>query len=415
MKTVGRLLLVAGVMLAGMCAAVIAVNLIPNQRIMRHVGFSTSRTNQALSQLSPQEWVDYWDECLAATVGSGDKAEQLSLVRRSFLSPVIGNCVEVQEYLNGKADQGFNYWRFWHGYQILSRPLLYIATLYELHYFVVILFVLSGAFFASQVARFSGRCSWALLIAFFCVPILPQVAIISDAVLWIIAFSIGGWILLPSTNGAREREGLYAWFLVLGMLCSFLGFLTVPLITLTVPLLGLYWKGEFGADNQKLTVRSIFLLSIVWLAGYSLCWATKWAIVGAIGERGVIAEISRVIQHRIGMEGGPLGDTGGELSVSAARSIIINARACWYGWLVVMGLAIARIRPIAAALQSIKEWSFSTAAVPLALFAMPLVWLSVLQQHSIWHFWYVARIYFTSFAMMLAMILAPPMRSGVEA
>jgi hypothetical protein len=374
---------------------------------MRHVRFSISRTNHVLSQLAPQEWVDYWDECLAATIGLGHNAEQLSLVRRSFLSPVIGNCVQFQEYVDGGTNVGWNYWRFWHGYQILSRPLLYIGTLYELHYFAVILFVLSGAFFASQVSRFSSSCAWALLIAFFCVPVLPQMAIISDAVLWVIAFSIGGWLLLPSTNRAGERDSLYVCFLVSGMLCSFCGFLTVPLITLTVPLVGLYWKGEFGADNEKLTVRSIIILSVVWLAGYSLCWAAKWAIAGAVGERGVIAEISQVIQHRIGIGGGPLGDTGGDLSVSATRSIVATARTCWYGWLIVIGLAIARTRQLVAAMLSKKRWSFSSVAVPLVLFGMPIVWLAVLQQHSIWHAWFVARIYFTSFAIMLAVILTP--------
>ena len=191
------------------------------------------------------------------------------------------------------------------------------------------------------------------------------------------------------------------------MLCSFFDLLTVPLVTLTVPLLGLYWKGEFDEDSEKLTVRSIFILSVIWLAGYSICWATKWAIVGVIGERGVITQISEVIQHRIGIGSGPLGDFGKELKVTAARSIMINAWVCRSGWLIVSSLAIIRIRPLVAAIRSNKKWGFSAVAVPLVLFGMPMVWLAVVEQHSISHAWFVAGIYFTSFAIMLAWILAP--------
>jgi hypothetical protein len=405
MKTLGHLLLVAGFMLAGMCGALVVVNLIPNDRLLSHVRSSISRTNYESSQLGLGRGVDFYSECIAATVGLGPGAEQLPLVSRSFLSPVIGSCDEFQEYVNGKTNKGFNYWRYWHGYQILSRPLLYIFTLYGVHYVLTLLFLLSAAFFASQVARL---CGWSLVIAFFCVPIGAQVAIIPHSMIWIIAFSISGWLLLPSTNSAKEGHSPYVWFLVLGMLCCFFDLLTVPLVTLTLPLLGLYWKGEFDGDNQKLTLHSICILSALWLAGYSICWATKWAIASVIGERGVITAISNVIQYRLGIGSGPLGDA----SVTAARSIIINARACWYGWLIVSGLAITRIRPLAAAMLSKKEWSLSAVLVPLVLFGMPMLWLAVVEQHSVWHSWFVARIYFTSFAIMLSAILAPQIRPG---
>lgn len=45
------------------------------------------------------------------------------------------------------------------------------------------------------------------------------------------------------------------------------------------------------------------------------------------------------------------------------------------------------------------------------LFAMPFAWLAVVEQHSIWHAWFVSRIYFTSFALVIAGILALPRRA----
>jgi hypothetical protein len=413
MKTLGYLLFVAGFTLAGMCAALVLVNLIPNDRLLSHIRSSISVTNYQQSQLGLGR-VGFFDECIAATVGLGHRAEQLPLVIRSFLSPVIGNCESFQEFINGKTNEGYNYWRYWHGYQILSRPLLYRFTLSGVHYILFALLLLSGVFFASQVSRFSSSCSWSLVIAFLCVPIVDQIAILPYAMVWTIAFSVGGLLLLPSTSSTKKGRNPYVWFLVLGMLCCFFDLFTVPLVTLTVPLLGLYWKGEFS-EGEKLTVRSICLLSVMWLAGYSICWATKWLIVFMIYGRGAMTDLANVIQHRIGLGRGPMGDNGEYLKVTALRSILINAKVCWYGWVIVSGLAIARIRPLAIAMSSIKQWSYSAIAVPLVLFGMPVVWLAVIEQHSIWHSWFVAQIYFTSFAIMIALILVPRLRSGGEA
>ena len=421
LKTVGHLLLVAGLTLAAMCAALVVVNLIPNDRLLSHVRSSISEKNFLPSQLGIGQ-VDFWDECVGATLGLGHGADQMSIVRRSFLSPVIGNCDEFQKYARGEMwvplrsetgealtppnNLGFNYWRYWHGYQILTRPLLYCVKLYRLHYVLFVLFLLSGVFFVSQVSRFSGTCTWSLVIAFFCVPLVNQIPIMTHTMIWVVAFSIGGWLLLPSASGAKARRDLYAWFLLLGMLCSFVDLFTVPLVTLTVPLLGLYWKGKFDADSPKLTVRNILTLSAIWLAGYSFCWATKWVIACMIGGAGAITDLTGIIERRIGIGSSPLGDEGQAFSVSPARSIFVNARVCWYGLMIVTGLAAARIGPLSKAILSRKNWDLRAIAVPLVLFGMPVVWLAVVEQHSIWHAWYVSRIYFSSFAIVIAFILA---------
>ena len=108
MKTVRHLLFVAAFTLAGMCAALVVVNLVPNDRLLSHLRSSISRTNYQSSQLGLGK-VDFFSECIAATVGLGHSADQLPLVTRSFLSPVIGNCDEFQEFINGKTNEGFNY------------------------------------------------------------------------------------------------------------------------------------------------------------------------------------------------------------------------------------------------------------------------------------------------------------------
>jgi hypothetical protein len=191
------------------------------------------------------------------------------------------------------------------------------------------------------------------------------------------------------------------------MLCCFFDLLTVPLLTLTVPLLALYWRGIFDRESRKLTLADLCILSAVWLAGYAVCWLTKWAIVAVATNEPVIRDVADVIRRRIGIGSGPLGDGGQPLEVSAARAIFLNAKVCWYGWLIVALLAIVRIRPLAAALASARRAGWRGVAVPLALFSMPFAWLAVVQQHSIWHAWFVARIYFTSFALLFALILVP--------
>ena len=412
--TTGSLLLIGVLLLLSMCCTVVLVNAIPNSRILKHVFSSASPVDYQPSQLGSgmidefTGMVDYYDECVASTVGLGPQADEEHLVARSFLSPDIGSCSQLQSYRRGHYE-GMNYWRFWHGYQVFLRPLLFFFQLQQIRFLSFAAFVCLAAFFVCQVARFNASCGLAIVLALLCIPAASQISLFPLMMVWVVPFSLGGWLLLRSP-AADERLLRKAAFLAAGMLCCFLNFLTVPLLSLTIPLLALYWKGEFDADSSKLTLRELLVLSALWLTGYAACWASKWILTAILLNGGVVTDqLGAVIRYRLGM--GP--DPNGSLPrpVSPARSVFKNVRSCWSGCLIVVALAIIRFRPLLSAARSRKRVNIAAVAVPLVLFTMPVAWLLALEEHSILHAWFVSQIYFTSFALLLAMILRTP-RSG---
>jgi hypothetical protein len=353
--------------------------------------------------------VDYFDECIAATVGLGPQADGESLIARSFLSPDIGSCSAFHDYRNGRYE-GQNYWRFWHGYQIFLRPLLFFFDLGQIRFISFAAFVCLAGFFVLRIARFSQVCAAATIAALLCVPAANQVALFPHMAIWAMSFSMSAWLLRPSSPADSEIRTRVV-FLGSGMLCSFLSFFIVPLLSLTIPLLALYWKGEFAPGNNRLTLRGISILSTIWLTGYATCWASKWILAACLLGGGAVTEqLSAVMRYRLGTGPGPA--DAPHLSISPVRSILLNVRACWYGCWIVGALLIVRFRPLLRAARSWKHRTIAGFAVPGTLFAMPIAWLLVVEEHSILHAWFVGQIYFTSFALLIAALLHPSTKNG---
>ena len=70
-----------------MILSVLAVNLIPNDPILRNLRLSLPSENYSV--LFGSSPTDQWAECNEATVGIN---YELRLIERSLLSPVLGNC-----------------------------------------------------------------------------------------------------------------------------------------------------------------------------------------------------------------------------------------------------------------------------------------------------------------------------------
>ena len=96
---------------------------------------------------------DQFTECIAATVGIDPKTSELGLIERSLLSPVLGNCDDSWQFLKtgilytGINRKGrFNYWRYWHGSQIIMRPALAMTSVLNVRALMFFLFTSSFMF-----------------------------------------------------------------------------------------------------------------------------------------------------------------------------------------------------------------------------------------------------------------------------
>lgn len=183
---------------------------------------------------------------------------------------------------NGEVEPDAIYERYWHGYLVFTRPALLALTYPQLR---VLNAVLLGALLIAALVMMRRRLGWGA-------PVSLQVALLVIAApvlvynlqfvgVFYVAFAgvvAAMWLMGGGERTRRSPDSFdLELFLTLGILASFIDYLTVPVITLGIPLLVLM-ASEVSAGPRAL-VRRALRGGLSWAAGYALFWSSKWAIV----------------------------------------------------------------------------------------------------------------------------------------
>ena len=385
--------------------ATILAEMIPNPPIQSHV-VSSLPSQEYITSPTGFGQLDMWTECNAVTIGLPPIPGTTPL-KRAILAPTYGNCENSAKGLNDSLG-GFYYWRFWHGYQIITRPILYFGSIELLRQIGSILFTLSFVAFLMIVAREVGTLhALALAGAIICVPMYSQSILISHGLDWIIAFIGGSYILVQRQSlGLDNRKSISSLFMVAGMLTSYFSYLTNPVITLSLPLLAFWWKAPKEQTHQFAQLKSFIAMALYWSAGYFGFWAVKWLLVMVyMRPADVLHGIFAVIAFR--MDGKiPWNDNLTPSYYETITAIWSQTRfipeyigVCW--------------------MVSISTWwknhgynsLFSSADRSLSgifVFLIPFLWFVVAKQHSVWHAWFVSPIIVPSLTMLGCVLLPMP-------
>jgi hypothetical protein len=404
-STAARLTGIFVAAIAIMCVLLIAANSIPNRPIADNV--RRSLVFHDFQQSPTGAHLDEFTECVAASVGlfSG---RNINSIADAFLSPATWGCSRLKDQLEGKPGQILNYWRFWHGYQVISRPLLSLISLRALCILVFVSFCVSVFVFYETIrARIGPTHAVFALAALLCVSIqiYSSVYLISHAVVWLPAFLGAAWVLRTKyIETEASNETLLVIFLILGMATSFLGFMTTPIVTLTIPLLVLYWVGrDRWVEERRPSWRMVLLFCIIWTVGYVGCWAAKWAITAVVFNVDVYGEALAQIRLRL----------SGDRPLVSTADVVIDAsfansygRSLWevrYGFVGLAGfLVFSMARAFREHGRFVATNPFGSANDALTfaiIFALPLLWIGVVRNHTVVHPWFVPSILYTCFAL----------------
>ena len=185
---------------------------------------------------------------------------------------------ELAEFLNGNIKTALNYGRYWHGYLVLYRPLLAITSLKQVKVIQLVLFsvlfilavvliskkygLVTGAFFAFSLI-FMGYFTAAYSIESGPTHLIMMIAIIV-------------WLLRKD-----KIKDIFLYFFVIGIFTNYVDYLTVPLLTIFMPLLLVMI--DYAKDHTlKENIWFLIKVCISWGVGYAGMWVTKWAIYDLI-------------------------------------------------------------------------------------------------------------------------------------
>lgn len=324
--------------------------------------------------------------------------------------------ISLQKYVEQNNRSAVTvYPRYWHGYLVILKPLLYLMTYFQIRILNVIL---QGLLFVLLLFRlhkilprqgavpllFSALMIFPLVVP-FCLQYSTMVYITLAASLVLVAFP-DYWM--------ASRRFLYLFFMI-GILTSYMDFLTYPVLSLGVPLVLLsalcekQRRENRSAVSEKTRFLTMMSCAAMWALGYGSFWAMKWVIATALSSQNVIADAMHQALHRTYG-----GSDNGAAHVSALQTLAANL-CCYTNVIFLVLLALFAlwvfwpyIRNRAGFRKAFAEgWSYLFPA------CLPFAWYLVLKSHSYDHSSFTYRAMMVSF-LAVGMWKAESLMAGRE-
>lgn len=412
----GILLLVAVPLVAVIASA--AASLIPDRLILDSLVEGVQRS--AIIDV-PQvgvsgRGVDVFSDCIALTMGLGDTDG--GLATNWLRSPTLGSCdvaiESIRRYGDGQGlSGGYEYFRYWHGYTAVSRPL--VAAIGVSGARIVLFWALIGvlAVFARRLWRFHGAIAPIALLGPFLLTSdtvelarslphgLPALVAIAGA--WGVHRAAAG----PEPDGPRapwsraDDLRLATVAFVSGATYVYVDLLTTPpgawaLVTCAALLASARRLGGTRLAGRGGLVAAAWIIAWVWT------WVSKWMIAATVlGIDRVRESVGDAVDERIAGE-------REYLDLSLFSSIELNVET----WLrhpltpaVLVAIAVGTLLAWRSAAHR-RVWRSRLIVAAPAL--LPLLWFEVLRNHSLVHVLFVHRsLGVTAGIVALALLVRP--------
>lgn len=363
---------------AGLVLAVALLTLayaIPNGPVRAGAEKSIAMVMEEYRNDPAREWSGMFGT-MANTVNYGCDRKWM---RRAIVDDESMNALEAAMSVNG-------YTRYWHGYQVVIRPLLALGTYENMVYLSVLLFTAAMVLCFTEIRRRLGLAeAFVFFLSLYSIRIYATAICLNNSGVFIAGMTT---VLFVTRLAGTDRErALYPVFLLDGMLANYIDVLTAPLVSLGLPLT--VWlairlrdgKGTFG-ENALDTVA----VPAFWGFGYGVFWACKWVLADLITGRGAVTDAVEQAGVRIA------GDAAH--ATSPAGAILNNVAALWPDdRLTQVLLAALALAAVLLLIFFAKKRAELVRGLPLAAVAVsPFLWMCVLSNHSQIHAPFVFRI-----------------------
>ena len=314
--------------------------------------------------------IDADTECIGMSVGYFKRDDEGAFIRGVRAQSAYGCAPFGSAVQDGESIELRQYFRYWHGYTVIARPLLTVLTYNDLR---GLLLTLSVGVFALLIKRlgadFGAR--FAFTAPFIVLNAMGYWVVATKAVTW---FLIIGASLLMTRRQSQEPPVIA--FFVLGALTAFFDFLTAPALIFTMPaLIWLIYRRRSPTDRDA-DWAAIIAIGAFWLVGYAGLWAAKLIIAAlALGE-GVWQDAFSSIGHRL---------RGESVHVDAywpGLALLKNLSALKTIWGVI-AVGLFFVAPIFTAARRFR-WRciWHQGRLPLFIALAPLGFMEVLSNHS---------------------------------
>lgn len=250
----------------------ILINLIPNSFIYKNLCKSAEYYNT------------YSDSIFKSGSEPGGDLNQLNIMMNvdtkrpiysTLIDPIYGETGGFRDASNGyttitkKAKANNDYSRYWHGYQIIYRPLLMVFNTQQI---MTLLWGIYVILLAVVTNTLWGKYDKYSILAFLIMHVVFILPVGFKSITYIPVYFI---MLLGVYLVSNTKLSPVYIFSLLGLLVSFFDFLTVETLTITVPMIFyIYIKNK----EESLKIKNCIKCGVSWLFWYSFAYIYKWTI-----------------------------------------------------------------------------------------------------------------------------------------
>ena len=291
---------------------------------------------------------------------------------------------ELYDFIDGKIDTSITYGRYWHGYMPIYRVLLIFFDIMGIRIFLLFLFI---AIFIYLMYLLKKRLGMLIAIIFGYALIMEGyffVAYSLESSPVFIVMMVSCIILLKRID---KMKNLYMYFFVIGCITSFVDFLTVPLITLAMPLFIYILDRQKTEEDYKRFLKIILKSTIIWFIGYIFTWMSKWVIYDILYQEGLIK--SAIIQVFYRTERyNP--NSALQILEELKMFLLNNTQYILILAIVMISAGLISINKVNIKIKKLSQYIKENLPF-LIISLMPLVWYIVLANHTILHSRFVYR------------------------
>lgn len=292
-----------------------------------------------------------------------------------------------------------SYERYWHGYAILLKPLMFFFTYTDIVFLNIFLQML---LISIIIYLFRKKGMEYLQLPFLIFQVVSMQIIVGFSLDFSVCFYIYAIALLFLLCKPNICKQYPLFFMGIGMVTAYMDLLTWPLITLGIPLIVFLFMGKQGKDALKRAVIS----TLFWGIGYVGQWSGKWIIAtlflsdnvikDAINQFGVRS--SSVIDDGLVASWGDVIQRNLSVFNKNGYKILFVLIAIWLFW-----TFIKKVKS-----KTINFGIMAEKTIPyLAIAAYPFFWFFVTKEHSFTHASMTWRILSISVFAICSLINSP--------
>lgn len=310
----------------------------------------------------------------------------------------------IAHYLEGREFDGTtSYMRYWHGYLVVLKPLLYFTTYHNIR--IINAMIQCSLVLIVIVLMYRNRMKKYILPFMITIAMLMPIVIAKSLQFSTCYYlSLIGCVVILLAGRKEKTETRYI-FLYLGLATAYFDFLTYPIATLGLPAVLYYCKQD--CSKLRECFLSFFRMCVNWCFGYVGMWSAKWVLGSLITGQNVLADAFEKIKTR--SSHADVEVFGEMIEDPAWNSYIMNRDSFMntpVAYILKLFVIIALFILVIAILTRRVSWRSVICVVPfLWIMVLPIAWYMFTANHSIIHFWFTNKGLSVSALAIMCMIM----------